>query len=432
MNLDSFDLNVGNYDCDDIEQLFGLSYPYTSDGIENKKRELNSQIISNNTLGAAKSEEIVLFLDSVAARLIDKVDSGSCEPPSSSDGSSNVKFMGHGNIDKIGNGTLIDRTKPPDNTLAVNTYIASGRITDQPVAPPGQLNPINTHTITKLVNIDTQFRENYYNTNSSDIHLTLPMKIENVIQMTMQEAIMPVSWYAISESRGNNKFAITSGSDSFLIIIPDGNYKTKFGFEKGLELIEEVINASIAIANSTISLKFYIDEKTGKSYFKDDTSGEIQLDFNVIGLNDGTLECDYATPLQLRLGWMLGFRCATYKSDSEHIFISEGIALVKGPAYGYIVIDDFNNNVNQNFTQAYSQSLFRDANVMSKIALSRLQYDATFSQANILGVVTTRTYFGPVDIQRLHVKFLDEYGRGIDLNNMDWSFTLSFICQYDK
>ena len=38
----------------------------------------------------------------------------------------------------------------------------------------------------------------------------------------------------------------------------------------------------------------------------------------------------------------------------------------------------------------------------------------------------TREYFGPVDIQRLTIQLKDEFGRIIDLNNMDWSFTLAF------
>ena len=199
MNLDKFDLNADHYDCDDVEQLFGLSYPYTSEGIAEKKRELSNQILANNTLGAIKSEEIVDFLDSVAQRLKNKVADGECEP-----GSSN--FMGHAK-NTGQDGTLIVPTQP-QNAIAVNTYLGSGRVTNQPVAPPGKINPINTHTITKLVNIDTQFRDNYYTSLSSDLQITLPLKIDNVIQMTLQEAIMPVSWYAISESRGNNKFRI--------------------------------------------------------------------------------------------------------------------------------------------------------------------------------------------------------------------------------
>ena len=36
----------------------------------------------------------------------------------------------------------------------------------------------------------------------------------------------------------------------------------------------------------------------------------------------------------------------------------------------------------------------------------------------------TRKYFGPVTIKRLEVELLDEYGNTVDMNNMDWSFSL--------
>jgi len=107
MNLDNFDLNINHYDCDDIEQLFGLSYPYTSEGITHKKQELNKQILANNTLGAIKTEEIVDFLDSVADRLKKKVLNGACEPGQSQ----TSNFMGQ--TDNKGNdGTLIVPTQP--------------------------------------------------------------------------------------------------------------------------------------------------------------------------------------------------------------------------------------------------------------------------------------------------------------------------------
>ncbi len=521
MNLDKFDLNVDHYDCDDVEQLFGLTYPYTTEGIAQKKKELSNQILANNTLGAIKSEEIVDFLDSVAERLQEKVSNGQCEPGESD-------FIGHsGNTGQ--DGTLIVPTQPAKDAIPVNTYLGSGRIANQPVAPPGKINPINTHTITKLVNIDTQFRNNYYTTLSSDLQITLPLKIDNVIQMTLQEAIMPVSWYAISESRGNNKFimnvaepvaynannAYTDGTNwwapppgsptpktdpptstdtvfkSYIVTIPDGNYSPPFGGEEGLEKLEDAVNEAIcktlSVPKNYPRIAYAIDRKSGKSYFYERsvsyTNGDVPTPWTATGTatehvlfpiqrligiefninNDSpTSQSDYMSPLQLQLGWQLGFRNAQYRGTmtidivyefglvaqtgnawvapeglggtvaNPNVFISEGIALVKGPAYGYIVIDDFNNNVNQNFTQAYADSVFRSSNVMSKISLSQLQSTAAYLQSSVLGVVTTRTYFGPVDIQKLHIQFLDEYGRVIDLNNMDWSLTLSFICQYDK
>ena len=38
----------------------------------------------------------------------------------------------------------------------------------------------------------------------------------------------------------------------------------------------------------------------------------------------------------------------------------------------------------------------------------------------------TRNFFGPVDIQKLHIQLLDEYGRNLNMNNMDYSFCLDF------
>ena len=38
-----------------------------------------------------------------------------------------------------------------------------------------------------------------------------------------------------------------------------------------------------------------------------------------------------------------------------------------------------------------------------------------------------RTYFGPVRIDRLHIKLLDDKGNLLDLHGLDWSITL--ICE---
>ena len=42
----------------------------------------------------------------------------------------------------------------------------------------------------------------------------------------------------------------------------------------------------------------------------------------------------------------------------------------------------------------------------------------------------SRNYFGPVNIEKLRVTLYDEYGRVINLNNMDWSCALTFECMY--
>jgi hypothetical protein len=71
-------------------------------------------------------------------------------------------------------------------------------------------------------------------------------------------------------------------------------------------------------------------------------------------------------------------------------------------------------------------------NILARISLK--QYDVVSSeqilQQNTI-VATPREYFGPVNVQNLTIQLLDEYGRIVDLNNMDYSFCLSLVTVYD-
>ena len=42
-----------------------------------------------------------------------------------------------------------------------------------------------------------------------------------------------------------------------------------------------------------------------------------------------------------------------------------------------------------------------------------------------------REYYGPVNIQRLKIQLLNQYGEILCLNNMDFSFSLEFEIGYD-
>ena len=46
-------------------------------------------------------------------------------------------------------------------------------------------------------------------------------------------------------------------------------------------------------------------------------------------------------------------------------------------------------------------------------------------------ITKTRSYFCPVNIQKLKIQLIDEYGRVMNLNNMDFSFCLDLTCIYD-
>ena len=50
---------------------------------------------------------------------------------------------------------------------------------------------------------------------------------------------------------------------------------------------------------------------------------------------------------------------------------------------------------------------------------------------NLNIIKTPRDYFGPVNLQIMNIQLLDEYGRILDLNNMDWSLTLELELLYE-
>ena len=109
---------------------------------------------------------------------------------------------------------------------------------------------------------------------------------------------------------------------------------------------------------------------------------------------------------------------------------SEGITIITGPRYCFLAIDDHKTSTSPTMLVAYANSTL-DNNIISRINLTAVQGEwHVYKYADDPGQTTQlnrqREYFGPVDIHRLEVSLLDEYGRIIDLNNMDWSFTLAF------
>ena len=96
----------------------------------------------------------------------------------------------------------------------------------------GSLNPLATRTIKKCLTIDTRFRDNFYNTQSSDFTFQLPLKINKVVSMQMSALEIPIAFYGISSHYGNSHIWIeleydNSGSiitTSRVFQIEDGNY----------------------------------------------------------------------------------------------------------------------------------------------------------------------------------------------------------------
>jgi hypothetical protein len=137
-----------------------------------------------------------------------------------------------------------------------------------------------------------------------------------------------------------------------------------------------------------------------------------------------------SVPLQQKLGWLMGFRRTVYIGQNS--YTSEGILDLSGPKYLFLVVDDYNNNVNENFFSAFNSSILQK-NILARIAIGP-NIGAPFVTLDTVAsgsFSTPRVYFGPVDIQKLHIQLLDEYGRVLNLNGTDFSFVLALTTAYD-
>ena len=127
------------------------------------------------------------------------------------------------------------------------------------------------------------------------------------------------------------------------------------------------------------------------------------------------------------LGWCLGFRNDIYKDSLQ--YISEGIIDLSGAKYYYLVVDDYNNNMNDNFIGAFKTSILHK-NIIARISITA-NTPSILLQDSFYLICPPREYFGPVNIKSMNIQLLDEYGRYVNLNNMNFNFSLSVITVYD-
>jgi hypothetical protein len=311
-------------------------------------------------------------------------------------------------------------------------------------------------TITQAISIDSRFRPNYYGTKSTNFDMVLPAMQKNVVSMRVASIELPITYYAVSKCNENSTCLVVEAanpSNGWLLTLPDGNYEQSWANNSKASFIENAMNETIVKAQqvfiningsvtpvdpsvflTALDLTFSLDRISGKAFFTAVPGGVFApAGFNMIFNVDANGNIMKDANLQIRLGWQLGFRLPAYNATLQ--CVSEGICLVCGPRYGFISIDDYQKNTGPAYMVAYANSILQD-NIITRINLAELQADVgVYQSSSDPGLSTqlnrTREYFGPVDIQRLHISIYDEFGRIIDLNYMDWSLTLAFELLYN-
>ena len=126
-------------------------------------------------------------------------------------------------------------------------------------------------------------------------------------------------------------------------------------------------------------------------------------------------------------GWILGFRQIEYKCSA--VYTSEAVYNSVASDYIYFILNDFNHSQSQNILAMYSKSYIGN-NILAMIPLTSQSFHICFDNGNDF-IEKKREYFGPVNLQRLKIELRNQYGELLDLNCMDFSFSLEVELGYD-
>jgi hypothetical protein len=417
------------------------------------------------------------------------------------------------------------------------------------------LNPNLKNTISRFVNLDSQFRQYTSGIDSTSTNYTLDLSdtLKNALSLSLYSYQIPFSWYVIDTAYGNTCFWIVdvSSNNAIPVSVPPGNYsQTSFQTQLNTSFQDAGFTTPAVTGYVTENNPVYYNANNGKitlflydgSYTDPDgvlTSFTITTATSIVFYDfTGVLQCSINCASSVNhyfnntLGWLMGYKLPYVTIDPSGNAASSVLDL-NGTKYLILVLDDYNqNHVNNtlvsitqysntlkipsyfspdlpytcltpaqqgnNLTQlvdgVIAQSLFDNQTVNAQNGLliaGKYEDDytptqivlpsapRTLTQAQIYtineinknknnmtnylakaptssdilailpvktstGVPTgsllvefsgslqdnTRVYFGPVNIERMAVKLLDDKGNILNLNGNDWCFTLACECLY--
>jgi len=515
----SLDLNINNYTQEDLLELFDLSNQedVSYDDIMNASNPLINRYTSEDNYDYAN------FFQQAQNKLLEDLDYESDNDDSNLQNNQNSQignlwsneYPSQQQTDPNQANKVTDRTQQVsiynqnDSYVMNKNQLGVSNTYQVPVAQ-GQLNPNLKNTTTRLINIDSQYRENIipFDPNpdgpSSPTNFTLDLTdiLNNTISIEVTAFQIPYTWYLIDASyQANNCFFV----DSSMISIPSGNYSNS-------EIISTI---SGELFNTFPGMEITFNSNSGKTTIKNTTGSSKTITFyDPSGILTCDSTCAITSKFNNNLGWILGFRgninfaasdAATnpmygqlvYTLENGASITSEALLDTFGPKYFLLILDDYNqNHLNKglvgitptqkyaeipsywntnlqiaqpcttptfNYTKkpSYVQNAPRKLTQAQLYTLNQTTQARVSTNRNRLTSPTTtdvlaliplrlannlspgqqiiddfnlneakRVYFGPVDIERMRVRLVNDKGYTVNLNGNDWSFTLTATTLY--
>jgi len=433
--MENLDLDINNYSLKDLETFFRLksNSNYTSNDVELKEYQIREQLLKSGHINKRFKRDLIEFLTTAKNLVI----TAKCKPKEAPPSSIYKNY----------------KLDPLDTPLSKEPLSRESELIQRPETQyiytnnseyfPGVINPLNKRTITKCLNIDTKFRDSINVTQSSDFTIQLTAKLNKVVSMELVAIELPLTFYGISASNGNNFLYIrinhtTDEYDSLdaeqIFIIPDGNYNAVDLIHKINSIVSPKKEDDTLLEPDIIFsyLDFVLDiteNGSGSGRVILHTVGEFADSINSVSL-DFTRDI-HGTPdnsnIATRIGWNLGFLKPIY--TGEVYYTSDSVIESKNTRYIYLSIDDFNKSSNNPFISVFNQSILND-DVLARISIKGSHLSLVMD--NDMTIVTEpRQFFGPVDIQRFRIRLFDEYGRILQMNGSNFSFCLKLKMLYD-
>tara|TARA_A100001015_G_scaffold309987_1_gene410477 strand:+ start:3670 stop:4899 length:1230 start_codon:yes stop_codon:yes gene_type:complete len=318
------------------------------------------------------------------------------------------------------------------------------------------------NTYNKTIYINTKFRK-ILNSSASDITFNLSETLKNVTELTLIDCSIPFTWYNIESPY--NYLVIRNSSNKYIIDISNGRYnKDTLISAINNKLEETIVDISIIFNLNLITNKVEISISNNELYtiiFHDENNildknlGRI-LGFNDISLNlYSNLVANNVLNLNIHDYFFVVLdEFNNFKTNSELVTmaLSENRFNINHTFLNDLSISDTTNNIPTYNTHGFGPQLTTTAENYTINEL--IQANSNINNENRSQITTTndilaiipintnglifgndylsfdnddsfiRSYNGKVDIQRMHIKLVDNYGNLVNLNGSNWSLTI--------
>jgi len=372
--MTSIDTNIDNYTISDLLTILDIDQP-TYENVT----ETTSNFIDRFT-NEKRPEMVTFFLD-MQSKLLEYVDELETSDNPAEYGPAKTQTdnwwanQALKQDSPVQNDKITERKQKidvyNDNHLPMNReQLGVNNVKSVDVAQDS-LNPNLENITTRLINIDSQYRQSSVSTDvSTDFTLDLSEPLTNTLSLKLYSFQIPFSWYAIDSLNGTNCFWIVFTNDSGNIIYsPNSNGISSPGINISIESgnydnnsFAIAINAAFSAAgfSFTTPTPVTISSASGKmtmnlydgSYNNPSFPGSpitiTDTNTNIVFFDPtATLICSTGCVQQLAInqtmGWLMGYRLPFVPVDPSGN-IAPAVVDLYGPKYLILAIDDYNQN----------------------------------------------------------------------------------------